>query len=112
MGETALGGFLVFRQVEEAWWGALLVVDGAGIPHEFLYAGPAEPTPAHRILYGPTLEGQLLLQALAQPIWRALRATPACLLCRTELAGPMPVPVGVMEPDGVGWAQRPTPEAE
>jgi hypothetical protein len=111
MEEPPLGAFLVFRQEGEGWWGALLALDGAGIPREFLYAGPAEPTPAHRILYGPTLEGQLLLQALALPMWKALRAAPACALSPVELPGSLPAPLGVIEAGGVAWLQPATPEA-
>jgi len=98
-----LGGFLVFRQEGEERWAALLVIDTAGIPHEFLYAGPARPTRAQALLYGDALESQLRLQMLLRPLLKALRATPACLLSREELPGPLPLPVGVCGDGGLCW---------
>lgn len=90
----------------------MLVVDALGIPLEFLYAGPAQPTPVQELLYGPTLEEQLRAQALALPMLKALRTAPRCLISDTSLPATLSVPLAIYEGGDLRWLQPPPPLAE
>jgi hypothetical protein len=107
-----IGAFLVFRRREEERWGALLVVDAFGVPHEFLYAGPAQPTPVQELLYGPALEEQLRAQALVMPMLKALRTAPACVVAADSLPSILAVPLALSDGSDLQWLRPPTPLAE
>lgn len=71
-----LPGYLVVRSGDgTAYLGALMVTDHTGLPVDFRYTDPIEPTRLQRALYGGVLDRYLraevvtrtLLQALSQP---------------------------------------------
>lgn len=107
-----LCGFLVFQLEGGQHWAALLALDTSGVPHEFVYAGPVHPTPAQALLYGPTLEGQILLQSLALPMLKALRAYLCCLLVTRLLPPGLPLPVGLYAEGQIRWLGETTCAAE
>jgi hypothetical protein len=71
---AALSYLAVVRLGGEAFMGALLTVDGLGLPTEFIYSEPLTPTKLQLSLYGTTLGRYLMVDVVGKGLLEASQA--------------------------------------
>ena len=72
--------YLVIESEAGVWYGGLLAIERYGRPVEFHCTAPVDPSPAHRILYGPTLERYVVVELIAPALLERLKRRPAAIL--------------------------------
>lgn len=76
-------GFLDVNSEDGIFRGVILVTDTISVPMEVRWANQIEPTPAHRLIYGKTLNRYISIDCLAIPLLTNLQKKPELILiCR------------------------------
>ena len=89
--------YLVIESEAGVWYGGLLAIERYGRPVEFHCTAPVDPSPAHRILYGPTLERYVAVELIGPALLGRLKRRPAAILAEgphcLEIRGSGHIPV-------------------
>ncbi len=80
-GNTLLG-YIYEDHSNDLYRGALLVTDSRGIPKDFRYTEPIQPSRLEKILYGNALGAYLVEEVILNALVEALGASPVLWLCR------------------------------
>lgn len=116
-GITDRPGYLVVRSGDgTAYLGALMVTDSTGLPVDFRYTDPIEPTRLQRALYGGVLDRYLRTEVVTRTLLGALAQPPTMLVVDDrqlldEQVAPCPVVLlaasaaGALGPVGATHAQ-------
>jgi hypothetical protein len=78
--EQRLGFLAANRDPELGYVGGLLLTTARGRPIEFHYTTPVNPSPTHKILYGPELEPYLLGELIGSNLIRQITVEPAFIV--------------------------------
>ncbi len=73
-------GYLSVDEINEKHVGGIIVVDDRGIPLEFKYTKPVQPTELQRIIYGKALEDYLHVEIIAKSLLSKLENKPGVIL--------------------------------
>jgi hypothetical protein len=82
--ETTFGYLSMLEYAEHGYFGGYLIISQLGRPLEFHCTAPVRPSPAQKILYGPTLEPYLLGEQIAAALLDAAKLTPNLILADRE----------------------------
>ncbi len=73
-------GYLSVDEIDGKHVGGIIVVDERGIPLEFKYTKPVQPTELQRIIYGKALEDYLHVEIIAKSLLSKLENKPGVIL--------------------------------
>ena len=73
-------GYISVEVEKEKHTGGIIVVDERGIPLEFKYTEPVQPTQLQRIIYGKSLEDYLHVEIIAKSLLSKLENKPGLFL--------------------------------
>ncbi len=73
-------GYLSIDVESEKHLGGIIVVDDRGVPVEFKYTKPVQPTQLQRIIYGKALEDYLHVEIIAKALLSKLESKPQVVL--------------------------------
>jgi len=82
--ETRLGYLLVTSPVTNVFIGGLMVVDGRGLPLEFRYTEPVQPTRIQQILYGSALSRYIKTEVILETLLKSLEIKPNLLIVNED----------------------------
>lgn len=82
--DARLGYLLVATPVTNVYIGGLMVVDGRGLPVEFRYTEPIQPTNLQQILYGSVLSRYIKSEVILDTLLKSLETKPHLLVVNDE----------------------------
>jgi hypothetical protein len=82
--EVRLGYLLVASPISNVYIGGLMVVDGRGLPVEFRYTEPIQPTKIQQVLYGSVLSRYIKTEVILETLLKSLESKPHLLLVNDE----------------------------
>lgn len=85
--DDALIGYFAIHRLQNdnnAFSGAMLVIDKEGLPQEFRCTVPLNPSLSQRALYGVALERHAFNTLIGLPLTQALTARPVCYIVRSR----------------------------
>lgn len=82
--EAKLGYLLVTSPVSNIYIGGLMVVDGRGLPVEFRYTEPIQPTKIQQILYGSVLGRYIKTEVILETLLKNLESHPQLLIVNDD----------------------------
>lgn len=83
-GDIKLAYLLVSSPVPNVYIGGLMVTDGRGLPVEFRYTEPIQPTKIQQILYGQVLSAYIKREVILETLLKNIEAKFKCLLVEDE----------------------------
>jgi hypothetical protein len=83
--EIKLGYLLVAAPQPNIYIGGVMVTDGRGLPIEFRYTEPIQPTKIQQILYGQVLSQYIKTEVILETLLKSLETKFKCLLVEDEL---------------------------
>ncbi len=83
-GDLKLGYLLVSSPLPNVFIGGLMVTDGRGLPLEFRYTEPIQPTKIQQVLYGQVLSAYIKREVILETLLRNLESQFKCLLVEDE----------------------------
>lgn len=83
-GDLKLGYLLVSSPVPNVFIGGLMVTDGRGLPVEFRYTEPIQPTKIQQVLYGQVLSAYIKREVILETLLKNLESKFKCLLVEDE----------------------------
>lgn len=93
----SLLGYLVVKRVRElVYMGGVGVFNEFGIPQEFRYTDPVEPTEVQRILFGDSLDLAVRVKVVGESLLKELSSTPAYIVVHQKDMLQMKSPVPLM----------------
>ncbi len=82
--DARLGYLLVTTPIPNVYIGGLMVVDSRGLPVEFRYTEPIQPTKIQQILYGSVLGRYIKNEVILETLIKSLESKPALLVVNDE----------------------------
>lgn len=82
--ELKLAYLAVTTPVPNVYIGGLMVTDGRGLPIEFRYTEPIQPTKIQQILYGQVLSGYIKREVILDTLLKSIESKFKCLLVEDE----------------------------
>lgn len=82
--ETRIGYLMVGTPVPNIYLGGLMVVDGRGLPLEFRYTEPIQPTKIQQVLYGSALGRFIKTEVILGTLLASVENTPHLLIVNDE----------------------------
>lgn len=82
--DLKLGYLLVSSPVPNVFIGGLMVTDGRGLPVEFRYTEPIQPTKIQQVLYGQVLSAYIKREVILETLLKNLESKFKCLLVEDE----------------------------
>lgn len=82
--EARLGYLMVSSPLANVYIGGLMVVDGRGLPIEFRYTEPIQPTRIQQILYGSVLTRYIKTEVILESLIKSLESHPDLILVNDE----------------------------
>lgn len=83
-GDLKLGYLLVSSPLPNVFIGGLMVTDGRGLPVEFRYTEPIQPTKIQQVLYGQVLSAYIKREVILETLLKNLESKFKCLLVEDE----------------------------
>lgn len=83
-GDFKLGYLLVASPVPNVFIGGLMVTDCRGLPVEFRYTEPIQPTKIQQVLYGQVLSAYIKREVILETLLKNLESRFKCLLVEDE----------------------------
>ena len=84
LSDTQLGYLLVAMPVPQVYIGGLMVVDGRGLPLEFRYTEPIQPSKLQQILYGAVLSQFIKTEVILETLVKSLESKPQLLVINDD----------------------------
>lgn len=78
--EVRIGYLLVASPVNNVFIGGIMVVDGRGLPVEFRYTEPIQPTKIQQVLYGSVLSRYIKTEVILETLLKSLESRPHVLV--------------------------------
>ncbi len=82
--DLLLGYLLVTSPVPNVYIGGLMVIDNCGLPVEFRYTEPIQPTKIQQILYGSVLTRYIKTDVILETLLKSLDTNPTLLIVNDE----------------------------
>lgn len=82
--ENRLGYLLVASPVANVYIGGLMVVDQRGLPLEFRYTEPIQPTKIQQVLYGSVLSRYIKTEVILETLLKSLESIPQLLIVNDD----------------------------
>lgn len=82
--DLKLGYLLVTSPVPNVFVGGLMVTDSRGLPAEFRYTEPIQPTKIQQVLYGQVLSAYIKREVILETLLKNLESRFKCLLVEDE----------------------------
>lgn len=82
--DLKLGYLLVSSPIPNVFIGGLMVTDGRGLPVEFRYTEPIQPTKIQQVLYGQVLSAYIKREVILETLLKNLESKFKCLLVEDE----------------------------
>ncbi len=82
--DLKLGYLLVTSPVPNVFVGGLMVTDNRGLPAEFRYTEPIQPTKIQQVLYGQVLSAYIKREVILETLLKNLESKFKCLLVEDE----------------------------
>jgi hypothetical protein len=82
--DVRLGYLQVTSPVANAYIGGLMIVDGRGLPIEFRYTEPIQPTKIQQILYGTALSRYIKTEVILETLLKSLETRPHVLVVNDD----------------------------
>jgi hypothetical protein len=82
--ELKLGYLMVASPVPNVYVGGLMVTDARGLPVEFRYTEPIQPTKIQQVLYGQVLSGYIKREVILETLLKSTETKFKCLLVEDE----------------------------
>lgn len=83
-GDLKIGYLMVSSPVPNVFIGGLMVTDGRGLPIEFRYTEPIQPTKIQQVLYGQVLSAYIKREVVLETLLKNTEAKFKCLLVEDE----------------------------
>lgn len=83
-GDLKLAYLMVASPVPNVFVGGLMVTDGRGLPLEFRYSEPIQPTRIQQVLYGQVLSSYIKREVIMETLLKSVEAKFKCLLVEDE----------------------------
>lgn len=82
--ESRLGYVMIINPVPSMTIGGIMVVDGRGLPLEFRYTEPIEPSKLQQILYGQALERYIKTDVVLTTLLKSIEVKPHLLMVNED----------------------------
>ena len=82
--ETAIGYLLVASPMNNVFIGGIMVVDSRGLPLEFRYSEPIQPTRIQQILYGSVLSRYIKTEVILEGLLKSLEVRPQLIIVNDD----------------------------
>ena len=82
--DLKLGYLLVTTPVPNVYIGGIMVTDSRGLPIEFRYTEPIQPTRIQQILYGQVLSAYIKREVILETLLKSVESKFKCLLVEDE----------------------------
>ena len=82
--ELVLGFIVIAHYGNEGYAGGCLCTNEKGVPLEFRYTAPVQPTRLQELLYGPTLKPELFGQLIASELLKGAEHSPRAVVTDEE----------------------------
>lgn len=82
--DQKLGYLMVTSPVPNVYIGGLMVTDARGLPVEFRYTEPIQPTKIQQVLYGQVLSAYIKREVILETLLKSLESRFKCLLVEDE----------------------------
>jgi hypothetical protein len=83
-GDLKIAYLMVSSPVPNVYIGGLMVTDGRGLPVEFRYTEPIQPTKIQQILYGQVLSAYIKREVVLETLLKNIESKFKCLLVEDE----------------------------
>lgn len=83
-GDLKIGYLMVSSPVPNVYIGGLMVTDGRGLPVEFRYTEPIQPTKIQQVLYGQVLSAYIKREVVLETLLKNIESKFKCLLVEDE----------------------------
>lgn len=83
-GDLKLGYLMVASPVPNVYVGGLMVTDARGLPVEFRYTEPIQPTKIQQVLYGQVLSAYIKREVILETLLKSIESKFKCLLVEDE----------------------------
>jgi hypothetical protein len=84
MKDIKLGYLMVTSPIPNVYIGGLMVTDTRGLPVEFRYTEPIQPTKIQQVLYGQVLSAYIKREVILETLLKSMEAKFKCLLVEDE----------------------------
>lgn len=82
--ETKIGYLLIASPVTNVYIGGIMVVDERGLPLEFRYTEPIQPTKIQQVLYGSVLNRYIKTDVILETLLKSLESKPNLLVVNDD----------------------------
>jgi hypothetical protein len=82
--ELKIGYLMVSSPVPNVYVGGLMVTDNRGLPVEFRYTEPIQPTKIQQVLYGQVLSTYIKREVILETLLKSMESKFKCLLVEDE----------------------------
>jgi hypothetical protein len=82
--DLKLGYLLVSSPIPNVFIGGIMVTDSRGLPLEFRYTEPIQPTKLQQVLYGQVLSAYIKREVILETLLKNLESRFSCLLVEDE----------------------------
>lgn len=82
--DLKIGYLMVSSPVPNVFIGGLMVTDGRGLPVEFRYTEPIQPTKIQQVLYGQVLSAYIKREVILETLLKNIESKFKCLLVEDE----------------------------
>lgn len=82
--DLKIGYLMVSSPVPNVFLGGLMVTDGRGLPVEFRYTEPIQPTKIQQVLYGQVLSAYIKREVILETLLKNIESKFKCLLVEDE----------------------------
>jgi hypothetical protein len=82
--DLKLGYLMVTSPVPNVYIGGLMVTDARGLPVEFRYSEPIQPTKIQQVLYGQVLSAYIKREVILETLLKSMESRFKCLLVEDE----------------------------
>lgn len=83
-GDSKIGYLMVSSPVPNVYVGGVMVTDLRGLPIEFRYTEPIQPTKIQQVLYGQVLSAYIKREVILETLLKHIEAKFKCLLVEDE----------------------------
>ncbi len=83
-GDLKIGYLMVSSPVPNVYVGGLMVTDGRGLPVEFRYTEPIQPSKIQQVLYGQVLSAYIKREVILETLLKNIESKFKCLLVEDE----------------------------
>ena len=83
-GDLKIGYLMVSSPIPNVYIGGLMVTDGRGLPVEFRYTEPIQPTKIQQVLYGQVLSAYIKREVVLETLLKNIESKFKCLLVEDE----------------------------